>query len=75
MGALLVAYVILEWSWVAFPSMREVALFGVALLFTGFRVWGGLKLSEKKEDTKEPNQLSMNHAIEKARQLGLIESK
>lgn len=50
MGVLMLVYIVLEWSWVAIPDERSIALFGVALLFTSFGVWGGLKLSKPRSN-------------------------
>lgn len=52
-------YTLLEWLWVASPNYKSVGIFGVALLFTAFGIWAGLKLSGSKS-AKQAKAPSVN---------------
>ncbi|WP_317132313.1 response regulator transcription factor [Phaeocystidibacter luteus] len=49
MGILLLAYAILESLWRGSTDWTNLALFGMALLFTAFGIWAGLRFNRPKE--------------------------
>ncbi|NVK29211.1 MAG: response regulator transcription factor [Flavobacteriia bacterium] len=50
MGLLMLAYAILESLWLGSMDWTSLALFGIALLFTAFGIWAGLRFNRPKNE-------------------------